>query len=287
MSTLGQYLNSILVTPLNLLAGLVRILRTSPLTSVMMVILIFGAGTIGLTMNGAIDRWQESSARRMHEVVGKAGFGLRDVTVEGRHKTSRQALRRAVNTDLGISVFDINLTAVKERLEDLPWVEQANVTRVLPNILHIELTERQAFLLWESEQGTGLIDRSGTVITRSNLSSYDYLPRIRGLKSRIHATAMMDMLEAYPMLRKRMVGAEWVSDRRWTIFLDHGGAVHLPAEEIIPALDLLMEMEAEKQVLAMRGRSIDLRLPDRVVLRAVPLPSPIPNIKTRRRGEDT
>jgi hypothetical protein len=33
-----------------------------------------------------------------------------------------------------------------------------------------------------------------------------------------------------------------------------------------------MDMERDKKVLAMKGRVIDLRLPDRVVLRARPLP---------------
>ena len=69
-----------------------------------------------------------------------------------------------------------------------------------------------------------------------------------------------------------MIGAERISDRRWTIYLDHGGAIHLPAENVQNSLNLLMDMERDKKVLAMKGRVIDLRLPDRVILRARPLP---------------
>jgi hypothetical protein len=49
-------------------------------------------------------------------------------------------------------------------------------------------------------------------------------------------------------------------------------SIHLPAEKVKNALNLLMDMERDKKVLAMKGRVIDLRLPDRVVLRARPLP---------------
>ena len=49
--------------------------------------------------------------------------------------------------------------------------------------------------------------------------------------------------------------------------LDHGGEVHLPATGITGALDRLMQLERDRRILAEKNQAIDLRLPDRVLLR--------------------
>ena len=49
--------------------------------------------------------------------------------------------------------------------------------------------------------------------------------------------------------------------------MDHGGAMHLPAKNVQSALDRLMDLERERRILAVENQNIDLRLPDRILLR--------------------
>ena len=43
--------------------------------------------------------------------------------------------------------------------------------------------------------------------------------------------------------------------------------MHLPAKNVQNALNRLMELERERRILAVENQNIDLRLPDRILLR--------------------
>ncbi len=154
----------------------------------------------------------------------------------------------------------------------LAWVKSASITRILPDRFHIELVERELFALWRQDESLYLIDRDGVKITRNYLTRFHHLPTMEGENSHLYAAQFMDLLTAYPVLRNRMVGARRYGDRRWTVFLDHGGAVHLPAE-MSKSLKAFDGYGKRKRVLALHGRAIDLRMEDRVLLRALPLPT--------------
>lgn len=252
--------------------GLADYLKTAPVVSVLAASLLVAVLAVGLSLNGSFGRLGQGLSSIMHASLEKTGFGLRDVTVQGRYNTGRGELRSVLQARIGESIFKIDLEATRERIESLPWVETAAVTRILPDVVHIEIREREAFALWKKGKKTALIDKSGTVIKTGNLKKYRTLPFVQGKQSELTAARLFDMLAAYPVIQSRMVGAERISDRRWTVFLDHGGSIHLPAENVRQALNLLMDMERDKRILGMQGRIIDLRLPDRVVLRARPLP---------------
>lgn len=258
------------------LKSFVSYLKNAPILPVIAGGLIVAFLVTGLMLNGSVQKFSSKLVQNVtavtHKSLEKSGFGLRDVTVEGRFNTRRAELRRVVKARIGESIFKIDLDATRVRVENLPWVKSATVTRILPDLLHIQIEERKAFALWRHNKSTSLIDRTGAIIQTRSLDKYQTLPYVRGKKSEHTAAQLFDLLSDYPVVRNRMIGAERISDRRWTIYLDHGGSIHLPAEKVKNALNLLMDMERDKKVLAMKGRVIDLRLPDRVVLRARPLP---------------
>ena len=68
-----------------------------------------------------------------------------------------------------------------------------------------------------------------------------------------------------------MFAIDWWRRVDWRVPLepdfDHGGAVHLPAKNVQNALNRLMDLERERRILAVENQSIDLRLPDRILLR--------------------
>ncbi|MDD9842013.1 MAG: FtsQ-type POTRA domain-containing protein [Alphaproteobacteria bacterium] len=273
-------LKRIYMTPIHFCARLFALLRSSLFGFALFVLLIIMVVIVGLAINGTFHNLYQTAILRVHHLLANTGFGLQDVTVEGRYHTDRETLRALVNVSPGQSVFTVDLAALQQKLETLTWVEKAAVSRVLPNLLHIELTERQPFGLWEQENNKGqnnkgtvtqLIDRHGTPITNKELHLYAHLPIFTGAESHIHAARLMENLAAYPILQNRMIKAQRVSNRRWTLYLDHGGVIYLPAENIPQALDLLMDMESKKGILSTRGQIIDLRVPNRVFLRDTPI----------------
>ena len=187
--------------------------------------------------------------------------------MEGRKRTQASDLLVAVDAQQGGAIFALDLDEMHARIEALPWVQQAVVLRRLPNILHVKLTERDPFALYQENQKKALIDRNGVVITRQHLRAFEHLPTFSGEGSTLRASDLMDQLKDYPVLRNRMVAAHWTGGRRWTVRLDHGGKVLLPEGNIEGALNRLMQLEKDRRILAVENQAIDLRLPDRVLLR--------------------
>lgn len=48
----------------------------------------------------------------------------------------------------GVGYFDIDVAAMQQRVQSLPWIEQATVRRVWPDTLAIHFIEREPFAVW-------------------------------------------------------------------------------------------------------------------------------------------
>ena len=201
------------------------------------------------------------------DATAKAGLHVTDITVEGRRRTQREDLLAVTQIDAGMPILRVDLDAMQTRIKKLPWVHNVTVVRRLPGIIHLQVSEREPFALYDEGRKTALIDKNGDVITRNHLTAFEHLPVLSGSGAPIRAQALMEMLQDYPVVRNRLVAAEWIGGRRWSLTLDHGGAVHLPAKNVQNALNRLMDLERERRILAVENQSIDLRLPDRILLR--------------------
>ncbi|MEC8322934.1 MAG: FtsQ-type POTRA domain-containing protein, partial [Pseudomonadota bacterium] len=144
--------SKVIVPILSPLKGSVSYLKNAPILPVIAGALIIAFIVTGLILNGSVQRFgtkfAENVSAMTHKSLEKSGFGLRDVTVEGRYNTKRAELRRVIQARIGESILKIDLDATRVRIENLPWVKSATVTRVLPDLLHIQIEERKAFALW-------------------------------------------------------------------------------------------------------------------------------------------
>ncbi len=228
---------------------------------VLVLVGIFTAELTRPTANYLRDSFFEASA--------KAGLHVMDITVEGRRRTQREDLLAVTQIDAGMPILQVDLDAMQTRIKKLPWVHNVTVVRRLPGIIHLQIREHEPFALYEEGRKIALIDKNGDVIIRNHLQTFEHLPVLSGSGAPIRAQALMDMLQDYPVIRNRLVAAEWIGGRRWSLTLDHGGAVHLPAKNVKNALSRLMDLEGERRILAVENQSIDLRLPDRILLRPI------------------
>ena len=258
---------SLLATPLNLFVIALRLIwsgRRLRLAVLALLVALTGVVTFNTQALTPLAVWAEAQTYRL---TAQAGFRVNDITVEGRKRTQREDLLTVIGVEQNAPIFALDLDAIHTRIEELPWVEKAVISRRLPNLLHVRLSEREAFAFYREGGGLTLIDRGGVSITSHHLRQFAHLPVFSGQGATLRAADFMDLLADYPVLRNRMIAAHWTGDRRWTIQLDHGGEVHLPATGITGALDRLMQLERDRRILAEKNQAIDLRLPDRVLLR--------------------
>jgi cell division protein FtsQ len=246
-------------------------------------VLILGGiyGSIQLNRSPLGQSLLQSAADKMIQSTGLLGLTVADITVEGRETTDRETILAALGAGPGTPILAVNPTRAKEQLEALPWVRTAVIERRLPHTLYVRLVERKPLALWQHGGKLDLVDREGGVIPVARLDQFAKLPMVVGEGAAGHAAELLEMLASETDLAARVTAAVRVGDRRWNLRIDNAIDVLLPADEAASAWSQLARLERSSAILKRDVQTIDLRLPDRLVLRISPEPPKEPPISKK------
>lgn len=109
-------------------------------------------------------------------------FAIRGLTVLGDiSHSSALTLRAHVGPQLKGTFLTVDLHAVRQAFESVPWVRKAVVQREFPNRLRVILQEHQAVAYWGEEGESTLVNSHGEVF-EANLGEIEQeeLPRLDG-----------------------------------------------------------------------------------------------------------
>ena len=196
-----------------------------------------------------------------------AGLVVEEVLVEGRQETTRRQLLEALDVTRGDLILSFDPKTAQQRLVDIGWIAEARVARRLPNTIYVEIVEREPIAIWQNKGKFVLVDPEGVVITRQGIDRFGHLKVIVGGDAPQHASALFAILKTQPDLMKRVAAAVRTGGRRWNLRLDNGVDVRLPEEGAKDAWDRLARYEREHQLLRRDIIAVDLRVPDRLVVR--------------------
>lgn len=217
-----------------------------------------------------------SASHRLLEATAALGLRVADIRVEGRRTTDRETIFDALGARLGAPILAIDPVRAKEKLERLPWVRSALIERRLPDTLYVRLLEREPLALWQHDGKIELIDRTGAVIPVTRLDRFAKLPLVVGADAASHAAQLLKMLASEPDLASRVSAAVRVGGRRWNLRIDKSIDVLLPADDPAAAWADLARLQRSSAILQRDVQVIDLRLPDRLVVRVAPEPAKEP-----------
>lgn len=252
-----------------------------------LLVLIFGVLAVRtVSPGGTIASLRE----RLGGATGFTGMRVTDVVIEGRANTPEPLLRAAIGVAIGDPILGFSVEQARTRIETLTWVEQATVERRLPGTVVVALKERRPFAIWQNQKKFLLIDRAGQVVANQDAALFkDKLPLVVGPGAPAGAARLLDALDKTPSLSGRILAAVRVGERRWNLHMKNGIDVMLPEGHETEALDRLVLLQQEHALLDRPLAAIDLRLPDRLVIRprpdantsqsgpTVPTPAPPPN----------
>ncbi len=243
--------------------------RTALVLPVLAAILVAAIVAIGIWawQTRLTGRLLESMFGALTDANSAAGLMVADVTLTGRSNASRAELIAALAVNRGDPILAVNPEAARERLEAIGWVEKASVARRMPGQVLVHIVERRPFALWQADGALFLIDRSGAVISDHGLAGFGGLPVVVGGDAASRAGDLMDMLANQPELFARVRAAVRVGGRRWDIHLDNDVTVRLPESGAAEAWQRLAEINNSHGIIDRAILSIDLRLPDRLVVR--------------------
>ena len=222
---------------------------------------VFGAGLVSSDGTIALPRDFEQTSRYL-------GLALEQVSVGGHRQSSDSAIFDALQLDNARSLLAFDVLAAKARLEQLPWVDQASVSRILPGGLDVTVVERVPVAVWKRPQRDGvthvLIDRTGRSLAATLPNAMPSLPLIEGIDAD-QAFPSLLQLQQFTVMASSMARIERVSQRRWTLYLKSGQKVLLPSAGEAAALDLLHGLTSSG--LDPKLAELDMRLPGRLSVR--------------------
>lgn len=231
--------------------------------------LLAGALVLGLAI-GAVVEGRQLAGGHLPEIDRAAramGFGIDQVTLRGHRFSFDRDIFDALDLANVRSFAALDTAAVKARIERLPWIDTAEISRVFPGQLEIRVTERKPFALWTRGERRYVIDKTGRVLAGVSGETLPDLPRVAGEGAAVEAADIFDLVARYPAIGNRLEEAERVSERRWNLKLAGAITLKLPADGEARVLQQLSRDASLASLLTAGNTTIDLRAPGRVAVR--------------------
>lgn len=216
------------------------------------------------------------------EAVGEAGFAVKRVEIKGLERMQRLPVYAVALDQESMAMPLIDLDGTRERLLKFGWVEEARVSRRLPDTLVVDVVERTPAAVWQHNQRLALIDRHGVVLEDVKLEAMPDLPLVIGPAANHHADELVALFAATPELKPMLAGATWIGGRRWDIRFQSGEVLALPegAEAAKKALIHFARMDKAAQLLGRGLVRFDMRIPGKIVVRVSDVPgSSVPEME--------
>ena len=160
---------------------------------------------------------------------------------------------------------DVDLTAAKNALLELDWVEFAALRRRAPGIVVVTIRPRRVIGSIELTDGTFMpVDARGHVIRERFLDGF--LPVVYGDGGAQGLPRLLSLLSRHPEIRNRLQSATLVNNLRWDITIaGRGGEVliRLPVDEA----DLALGRVLRQGLLTDPLSEIDIRAGTRIFVR--------------------
>jgi len=109
---------------------------------------------------------------------GSRFFQLRDVEVYGNRRLSQADVTQMVREVVPEGVWRVQIKKIRDRLKAHDLVEEAEVTRVLPDKIHVTIKEREPYTLARLADRLVCVDRNGVMFGNEQLLRGTNIPPI-------------------------------------------------------------------------------------------------------------
>ncbi len=214
---------------------------------------------------------------RFAGAAADAGFKVRRVEVRGvKHLNELKVYERALaQRDRAMPLVDVE--ELRGQLMELSWVEDARVSRQLPDTLVIDIVERTPRAVLQKPDRLVLIDAEGHELEPVSADRARGKLVVSGLGAGQQVAALGELLDAAPALKPQVASAEWIGNRRWNLTFKTGQVLALP-EGGKPSAGALMQfarLDGVNRLLGGKVAAFDMRAADRIYLRVPGRTDPI------------
>ncbi len=133
--------------------------------------------------------------------------GTGNIEAAGLAQVSRAELLPVFGEDIGKNIFFIHLSERRKQLEQIPWVQQATVMRLLPDQIRVNIVERTPIAFVRQGQRIGLVDADGVLLNMpaARMTQHHYsFPVVTGIDTRDPQPSRRARMAVYRQLIKEL-----------------------------------------------------------------------------------
>lgn len=134
-----------------------------------------------------------------------------NISISGLNKVTRGQVMEVLGADIGRNVFFIPLEQRQKQLEAIPWIESANVMRLLPNRIAVQVKERRPIAFAQIHSRIQLVDAYGVIMELPRKTHYSF-PVVLGLND----SDPLSMRAAQMRIYCRLVNSLDAGDARYS-----------------------------------------------------------------------
>lgn len=136
-------------------------------------------------------------------VTASAFFDMKKVEVRGTQKVSREEIEKIVRAEMTkSSVWNANVDEIRTEIEKLPFVKSVAVSRILPDGVRVNVTERTPRAIVRLNSGDFWIDDDALVLGKAEKSDLQSAFILRGWDEAKTDKALRDNQERVRLFRK-------------------------------------------------------------------------------------
>ncbi len=103
-------------------------------------------------------------------------FDVDEIVIEGVSTELEGEVREAADINKGKPLLEVNSSSSSKRIEAIPWVREARISRSWGGTITIRVSTREPVAAFLSEEGWVVVDIEGRVLDKEDELPYDLLP---------------------------------------------------------------------------------------------------------------
>jgi cell division protein FtsQ len=193
------------------------------------------------------------------------------MAIDGATDEVAAHIREIVPVDFPVSSFELDLPALRARIQSLDAVARVDVRVRSGGVLQVDVEERMPAVVWRAPAGLELLDAEGRrVVALAARTDRPDLPLIAGTGADRVVPEALRLVAAAEPVKDRLRGFLRVGERRWDVVLDRNQRILLPETGAVEALEQVLALDEAQDLLARNLIVVDMRLPHRPTLRLAP-----------------
>jgi len=209
------------------------------------------------------------AGQQLAYTAADAGYEVSVVKVRGVERMNELKVYERVLGEKDRAMPLVDLHALRGSLLELPWVEDARVSRQLPDTIVVDIVERVPHAVLKRPDRLVLIDPTGHELEPISAADAAGMLQISGPGAKQQVEALSALLDAAPALRPHIGGAEWVGNRRWNLTFKTGQVLALPQgeDDSAGALMSFARLDGVNRLIGGKVAAFDMRNPSRIYMR--------------------